>query len=159
MAGLSRNSVRDKLLTHVATLWRAGYSPVAPGTVGTFCGVVFLLLFKPFGWTLAALAAVLFVVGVAASGAAEVVLQRKDSRHIVIDEFAGCLITMFFVEQSLVNLAMGFFIFRFFDIVKPPPVNWMEKLPGGWGVMMDDVMAAVYANMALRIFTHMKVFY
>jgi phosphatidylglycerophosphatase A len=137
----------------------AGYFPIAPGTVGTFCGAVFLLVFKPAGWTLVAVALLVFVVGVAASGAAEVVLNRKDSRHIIIDEFVGCLITMFFVEQSLVNLAMGFFIFRFFDIVKPPPVNWMEKLRGGYGVMMDDVMAAAYANLALRIFVHLKLYY
>ena len=137
----------------------AGYFPIAPGTMGTFCGVVFLLIFKPVGWTLVVVAAAVFVVGVAASGAAEIVLKKKDSGHIVIDEFAGCLITMFFVEQSLLNLAMGFFIFRFFDIIKPPPVNWMEKLRGGYGVMMDDVMAAAYANLALRVFVHMKVFY
>jgi phosphatidylglycerophosphatase A len=156
---LSKISVREKILTRIATLWTAGYFPVAPGSAGTLCGTIFLLIFKPTEWTLVALTALVCVVGVAASGVAEVVLQKKDSGHIVIDEFAGCLITMFFVEQSLLNLAMGFFIFRFFDIVKPPPVNWMEKLSGGYGVMMDDVMAAAYANLALRMFVHMQVFY
>lgn len=75
----------------------------------------------------------------------------EDSSKIVIDEVAGMLITLCFVPFSLLNLGLGFVLFRFFDIYKPLYIRYFEKYPNGWGVMLDDVVAGIYANLVLQL--------
>lgn len=75
----------------------------------------------------------------------------KDSSKVVIDEIAGMCITLLFVPVTILNIFIGLVLFRFFDIVKPLFIKKMEQLPGGWGVMMDDVLAGIYANVLLQI--------
>ena len=130
----------------IATAGGAGYSPVAPGTCGTLVAV-------PLAWvcrgidTWAFLGVVLLVTGagIAAAHIADQVWKTHDSGRIVIDEVAGYLMTVAFVDRgSWWVLGVGFFVFRALDIIKPPPVRWFdEKVPGGVGVVLDDVVAGV----------------
>ena len=82
----------------------------------------------------------------------------KDSSKVVIDEVAGMCISLLFVPPTIVNLLIGFVLFRFFDIVKPLLIRKAEALPGGWGVMADDVLAGVYANILLQLIVYLKWF-
>ena len=85
------------------------------------------------------------------AGEAEKVFKKKDSRLIVIDEMAGFLVTLFLIPWNAKSIAAGFFLFRLIDIVKPFPIRRLERLPGGWGVVTDDVLAGIYANAILRV--------
>ena len=83
---------------------------------------------------------------------AEVLLESKDASFIVIDEMSGFLVCFLWLPLNLFVLLVGFVLFRFFDIVKPYPIDVLEKrLPGGWGIVMDDVLAGIFTNICLRI--------
>ena len=85
------------------------------------------------------------------SHVAERLLNEKDSSHIIIDEFCGYFLSVLFVPYSAGYALAAFFLFRFFDILKPFPVGRMEKLKGGIGIVADDIMAAIYANAIIQI--------
>jgi phosphatidylglycerophosphatase A len=87
------------------------------------------------------------------SGEAAVIFGRADPGQVVIDEVCGYLVTMFLIPPSLRNIILGFFLFRLFDIVKPPPERSLERLPGGFGIVADDVVAGIYANIILQVIT------
>lgn len=143
---------KEKILKNIATLTFVGYSPIAPGTAGTLVTIIFIYLFKPSTPMLLLLIVISFIIGVTASGSAEKTFQKKDCSHIIIDEFVGTLITVLFLPQTTVNLILAFLFFRVFDIVKPPPARQFEDLfKGGLGVMMDDVAAGIYANIAVHL--------
>jgi phosphatidylglycerophosphatase A len=130
----------------IATALGAGYSPLAPGTCGT-------LVTLPLAWALSGVAlwvyvlvtAAVIVVGIWAADRADRAWGTEDSGRIVIDEVAGYLVTMTLVDRShWIPLAVGFVVFRALDIGKPPPIRWLDQnLPGGFGVVMDDVAAGV----------------
>jgi phosphatidylglycerophosphatase A len=82
---------------------------------------------------------------------AEVIFDAKDSRRIVIDEIVGFLLAMFLLPPSWGYILAAFFIYRAFDVVKPPPTRRLENLPGGFGVVLDDVMAGIYTNLVLQV--------
>lgn len=138
----------------IATGLGSGYLRPASGTWGTLVGIPLVILFSylsPFGYFLAMLAT--FFIGVKASTIAEAHFGESDSGNIVIDEIVGLLLTMFLVPVGFWNLFWAFFLFRFFDIVKFWPARQIDRAgAGGLGVMADDVAAAVYANIVLRIF-------
>ncbi|OGW35555.1 MAG: hypothetical protein A2X58_00585 [Nitrospirae bacterium GWC2_56_14] len=129
----------------------SGLSPFAPGTAGTVVGVILYWCMKDFspGWYALLMLAV-FLLGTWAADRAEALLGRKDSPSIVIDEIAGYLVAMFLVPAGLWYAAAGFFLFRFFDIMKPFPLRRLEKIPGGLGVMLDDIGAGIYTNLVLQ---------
>ena len=131
-----------------------GYAPYAQGTVGSLWVPVLYLIAPPewLRWLWCGLPA-LFFLGVWSSGASEA-YWGHDPGRVVIDEVVGMLVTLAFLLPSKKALLAGFMLFRLFDIVKPFPVRALEKLPGGWGVMMDDVMAGVYALVVLRATLH-----
>ncbi|GBE31874.1 phosphatidylglycerophosphatase A [bacterium BMS3Bbin05] len=140
------------ILKHTATLGPIGYLPVAPGTFGTIVCVIFLFIVRPSGTVLLLLIPAFAVLGTISSHFAEISFGEKDSHHIVIDEFTGFLVSMLFLDISILNLMLAFIFFRFFDILKPPPVRSFETLfKGGTGVMMDDIMAGIYANITVRL--------
>lgn len=140
----------------LATGFGAGFSPVAPGTAGSLLAVALYWLFPDpaGGWEagLALLAAtgVGFFVGVWASGEAEKV-YGPDSGRIVIDEVVGMWVVMLWIPKSWTLLVAGFFLCRFFDIIKPFPAGRSQSLPGGWGVMTDDLVAGIYGNLVLQV--------
>ena len=141
-----------RLAVFVATVGYCGYFPVAPGTVGSAAGLVFYLAVWWSGSAVveAGLIGVLFALGVWAGTTAERYFGGIDPGPIVLDEVVGMLITLAFIPVGMPGAIAGFFLFRLFDIIKPFPARRLERLHGGLGVMADDAMAAVYANVALR---------
>lgn len=129
-----------------------GYSPVAPGTAGSLLGLgISWPLMTLGGWPALLSATVLVVVvGTWAAHGLALRLGRRDPGEIVVDEVAGQMLTLLFVPPTLAALALGFLLFRIFDIFKPFPARRSEALPGGLGIMVDDLVAAVYANLALH---------
>ncbi len=127
-----------------------GYSPVAPGTAGSLLALLILWAFpfSPLGLALALLMVV--SVGGWAAGRAERLLGRKDPSPVVIDEIAGMLLSVLALPRFLGMLLAAFLIFRFFDIVKPFPVRQCQKLAGGLGIMVDDLIAGTYTLALLR---------
>ncbi|MBE7452987.1 MAG: phosphatidylglycerophosphatase A [Kofleriaceae bacterium] len=130
----------------VATAGGAGYSPVAPGTCGTVVAVPLAWVCRGSDtWQFLALIVVVTLVGIAAAHRADRDWGSHDSGRIVIDEVAGYLATVALVDRgSWWVLGIGFVVFRALDILKPPPVRWLdEHVPGGAGVVLDDVAAGV----------------
>ena len=145
--------IREKCVVLLATGCYAGYIPIASGTFGTLVGIPLCYFLSRLGL----LEGMLFIVVFAGSavwisGEAESVFKKKDSGLIVIDEMAGFLVTLFLIPWTAKSVVSGFFLFRLMDIAKPFPIRRLEaKLPGGWGVVGDDVLAGIYANVALRV--------
>ena len=143
----------------IATGLGSGYFPIAPGTAGSALGLAVVIAFrqtslKPLwlGVSLAAFAGLLFFVGVWSAGKAEKIIERVDPGQVVIDEVVGQIIT--FVATPRIawkGLIVGFIVFRVFDIIKPFPARQAERLPGGWGIMTDDVIAGLYSLIVLVI--------
>lgn len=145
-----------RLRVFAAVGFGSGLAPVAPGTFGTAGALLCFLPFAPLAAGHPALYAVtvvgLIVVAVWCSEAGEAHYKRHDVGNIVIDEFAGFFVTMFLVPANVRTLALAFVLFRIFDIVKIPPARQIDKgWPGGWGVVMDDVVSGVYANLAMQV--------
>lgn len=135
----------------LATSLGVGYVPLAPGTWGSAVGLA-LWLFLPHTITAQLIAIVgAFVVGSWSGGVAERHFHSVDPAPVVIDEVMGMWITLFLNPVGWQGAIIGFFVFRLFDVVKPYPASRLERLPGGVGVMADDGMAAIYANIALRL--------
>ena len=136
----------------VATGLGSGYSPVAPGTAGSLVG---LLLFLPLAgralWIQLAAVVAVTILGVLAGGRLATTLGAKDPGVVVVDEVAGQWITFLALPMTPVIAVAGFLLFRVMDIVKPWPARQLEDLHGGWGIMADDLMAGVYANLLVRV--------
>jgi phosphatidylglycerophosphatase A len=127
-----------------------GYVPVAPGTFGSAAGLLVWWLL-PASTSAQAIAIVaIFVLGSWSGTVAERHFGRTDPGQVVVDEVMGMLITLFLNPVGWTGAVVGFFLFRLFDVIKPYPSDRLEKLHGGVGVMADDGMAAVYANLVLR---------
>ncbi|MGL4209640.1 MAG: phosphatidylglycerophosphatase A family protein [Candidatus Adiutrix sp.] len=130
-----------------------GLAPKAPGTFGTLLGLPLYFLISdwpPFFYLLTTF--FIFLIGLKVSNQAEKDLGRHDAPEVVIDEVLGYLVTMFLVPFSLGAMVLGFILFRLFDIFKPWPVSWAdEKIGGGLGVMLDDLLAGVYAFITLHL--------
>ncbi|MBM4141952.1 MAG: phosphatidylglycerophosphatase A [Nitrospira sp.] len=140
------------ILKYIATLGFIGYIPVAPGTFGTLTAFSFFILLRPSPFIHIVILFLIIPIGIISSHHAERLLNRKDSRHIVIDEFCGYLLSVLFIPYSISYALAAFFLFRFFDILKPFPIKKIENvLRGGTGVMADDIMAAIYTNLILQI--------
>lgn len=144
-------SLSKRLAFFFATGFGSGYSPFAPGTAGSAVGLL-------FAWGMSRLSvpwqfAFVLVVTVLSMIAADVVarsLGLKDPGLIVADEIAGMTVTMFALPFTLTTAILGFVLFRIMDVVKPPPARQFERFKGGVGVVADDLMAGVYAHLALR---------
>lgn len=156
---IKEKTFSDHVVIFMATGGYSGYSPFAPGTVGTVAAVPVYLLFTMTGHLLYLLLfAVLLPLSFRVSGRAEKIFGAKDSGMIVIDEIAGYLVTMFMIPVGWPYVVAGFFLFRFFDIFKIFPARSMEKIGGGVGVVMDDIVAGVYANLSLWLLIYLEVF-
>lgn len=136
-----------------ATWGGAGYSPVASGTVGTMAAIPFYLLLARLPLYLYLLTLIpFFFFACWVSGLAEEIFGEKDSGKIVIDEVVGYLVTMVGVPLTVQGVVLGFFLFRFFDIVKVEPARFFDRhLKNGYGVVLDDVAAGVYACGVLHL--------
>ena len=137
----------------LATGFGVGYSPVAPGTLGTLVAIPIYYFLSKIPSPLYEITLIgFFFLSVWISENAEKFFGKKDDQRIVIDEVIGFLITMLWVPKTIRFIIIGFFLFRFFDILKPFPIRRLEKgFKGGFGVVLDDVVAGVYANIILRL--------
>jgi phosphatidylglycerophosphatase A len=147
-----------RLAVFIATVGYCGYFPIAPGTVGSAAGLVVYLL---VWWTQSHVVEVALIVGLFAAGVwagttSERYFGGIDPGPIVLDEVVGMLITLAFIPVGITGALIGFLLFRLFDVIKPFPAGRLEALHGGLGVMADDAMAAVYANIALRIVLYLR---
>jgi phosphatidylglycerophosphatase A len=136
-----------KRLAHVLATWfGCGHFPKAPGTAGTLGAIPLYLLLRPYGHGAVLLAAVLITaIGIWAADVVAKNLGTKDPQIVVIDEVAGVLLTLSVAPPTWTALVAGVVLFRIFDQTKPFPARTAErKLPGGWGIVLDDVAAGVW---------------
>jgi phosphatidylglycerophosphatase A len=138
-----------RLGVFVATCAHVGYAPVAPGTFGSLLALVLYYLIRRQQSTAIELGAiaVIVIIGLWSATEAEHHFGGIDPGPVVIDEVVGMLITLALHPVNIRGAIIGFFIFRVLDIVKPWPARRLELLPGGFGVVLDDVMAGVYGNL------------
>jgi phosphatidylglycerophosphatase A len=134
----------------LGSVFGTGYIPIAPATFASLLALPLIAVLPRSVLVYAVVTAATFLLGVYLA----TVLERrwgKDNRHITIDELVGMLVGFFLVPFSIWSAIAGFLLFRFFDIVKLPFVRAFERLSGGWGVVMDDVMAGVCTNVMLQV--------
>ena len=144
---------KDRLLALLATLGPVGHIPMAPGTLGTLACVPLVWALGAFSahWTFyLTLTLAVIVIGTIASSKAEEIIGGKDPGSVVIDEFAGYMVAMAFLPPTWGYMLAAFVLFRFLDIVKPPPIRSLERLGGGPGIMADDILAGVITNAILH---------
>ncbi len=127
-----------------------GYSPIAPATCSCLISIVIWYFLLSFKIVYIVVAVLLFAVGVIISND----LTKswgKDPHKIVIDEYASFLLPLYFTPKRIIPLIITFLLFRIFDIIKPPPLRRLENVPYGWGVMLDDLGAALYTTVVVII--------
>jgi len=150
--------------TLLATFFGAGRLRPGPGTWGSLAAVLIWLGLSRFiapTWqtlTLAAMASLATLIGIPAATATAKASGVKDPQFVVIDEVAGQWIALLFAPVAWKTLLVGFILFRGFDIVKPPPVRQLEKLPWGTGIVLDDVAAGFYALAVMQLLLHLRIF-
>jgi phosphatidylglycerophosphatase A len=144
---------KNDIVVFLATGCFTGFLPLMPGTWGTFAAIPIVILVHRVDLVVQGIIALVFVAfGAWISGRAEILLEEHDPRSIVIDEMAGFLISLLWLPLNPLTLFLGFGLFRLFDVVKPPPISSVEKrMRGGWGVVIDDVLAGVFTNVTLRL--------
>jgi phosphatidylglycerophosphatase A len=135
----------------LATALGAGYAPVAPGTFGSAVGLLLWWLLPQSPAVQFAAIVIVFALGSWSGSVAERHFKRTDPGQVVLDEVLGMQITLFLNPVGWTGALIGFLLFRVADIIKPYPANRLEALHGGFGIMADDAMAAVYSNLALRV--------
>ena len=159
-------SAAPRWATLVATFFGAGRLAPGPGTWGSAAALLIWAVVARWSaravtsqWVvLAALALLAIAVGIPAASRFARASRVIDPQSVVIDEVAGQWITMLFAPVSWKTLLLGFILFRTFDILKPPPVRQLERLPEGTGIVMDDVAAGLYALMVMQLVLHFRLF-
>jgi phosphatidylglycerophosphatase A len=143
------------LYDFLSTGFFTGYITPAPGTWGSLAAWLMYVAIFMGGWIfpLAFLVFLTLVIllGIYTSGMMERFLGETDPSRIVIDEWAGIWLALFAIPQNMLSFFLAFVLFRIFDIVKPWPANISQKLPGGWGIMTDDIIAGVYTIILIRV--------
>jgi phosphatidylglycerophosphatase A len=140
----------QKLATLIATWFGAGYFPKGPGTAGSIAALICILPFAPYaGWA----ALLLLGPSIWAAGVHARARAKKDPQEVVVDEVVGQWIALAGATHlhSWNAWLYAFLLFRAFDMTKPPPARQLENLPGGWGIVLDDVMAGIYAAVVMRV--------
>ncbi|MBI3797287.1 MAG: phosphatidylglycerophosphatase A [Deltaproteobacteria bacterium] len=144
------------LILFLATGAYSGYAPVASGTVGSLVALPLIFLSAQLLHVSAVLQICALVLAIAGAcwvaGAAEAYLDEHDSGKIVVDEIVGFLTATALLDLTFPRLIVAFFLFRLFDILKPPPARYFDQhVSGGVGVVLDDVCAGIYANLIVRV--------
>lgn len=149
-----------KFRTILLTVGYSGYAPVAKGSCGTFAAVLIVWLISLGNdQILAPVSGVFLCLAILISGSlmAEVAVRNgelgdgEDPQRIVLDELLGYFVALIALPLNALNMFLAFVFFRLFDIIKPPPVSNAENLPGGWGIMADDLVAGIIANLCVRL--------
>ncbi|MGH7767576.1 MAG: phosphatidylglycerophosphatase A family protein [Candidatus Binatia bacterium] len=149
----------DQGATWIATGGFSGYAGIVPGTVGSLVGLVLYLPLTASPIAVRCVAAVvLCFLGIFASDRLEKIWKIKDPSPVVIDEIVGMWIALLFVPHEIGYFLAAFVLFRLFDVIKPFPARQAELLKGGWGIMLDDVVAGIYAGAAIHGFVSLRAF-
>ena len=148
----------ERLSRLVATFFCAGYFPVAPGTFASAVGLLLFLFLRDFPAAYLLVTLAVTILGFVTCGRAEKSFSRHDPSQIVIDEVAGILIALFSFPFNLPLALLAFFIFRAFDMVKPPPADGLQRLPGSLGIMLDDIVAGLYTLIVFQLAFRLIVF-
>lgn len=141
----------NKLIKLLATFFYVGYCPFAPGTAASAMGLLLYLLLRSNTGAYLLVTAAITVLGFVTAGQAERIFNRPDPSEVVIDEVSGILIALFLFPFKFPLAIMAFFIFRGLDAFKPPPADSLDKLPGSLGIMLDDMVAALYTNLVFQL--------
>ena len=145
--------MKNKLANWVSSVFKIGYLPIAPGTWGSLAAVVlwYLIIESISTITFIVTIIIIFILGVYTSSITERYSAQKDPSVIVIDEWVGQWIALLFLPKSLLLGLVTFILFRLFDIWKPFPIKTLDKMPSGWGIMLDDALAGFYALLVLSV--------
>lgn len=149
----------NRILLLIATFFNLGRMPLAPGTWTSMVTMLTFYFINPYlesFWAKIVSLVIIFLVGIPASGYAERHFKKKDPGQCVIDEVAGQLVCLIFIPYSFSFYLAAFFIFRFFDIIKPFPIRLIEKIPRGFGIMADDIIAGLYTVSLIKLFVILK---
>ena len=119
--------------------------------VGSFAGLILCMLLHKFLLLYVAVFLILFFIGVSAADKMEKAMGEKDPSCVVIDEFACIFVAFLFIPIEPVFVITGFLVYRIIDVIKIPPINKLEEKPGGWGIMLDDLVVGVYTNIILQV--------
>lgn len=141
----------------LSTWFGCGFAPIAPGTFGSLAAIPLAAFVMWLGgpWPLAAIAAAVLIVGIWSTGVYSRATGVVDPHEAVVDEVAGQCLTLTVVPLAPLPYLIAFLLFRAFDVIKPFPIRWLErKLPGGYGIMLDDIAAALYAMIVYRLGSH-----
>lgn len=145
-----QSNYKKLIILNLATLSGLGYFPLASGTVASFAGVVLFLFIKD-SYIFLIVTLLVLVVSFLVAGNAERIFGRKDPRQVVIDDFAGQLLALLFIPRQAVYIFLSFLLFRLFDTFKIAPADILDKRRGSLGIVGDDVVAAVYANLSIQL--------
>ncbi len=141
-----------KIVKLISTFFGVGYIPIASGSFGSLAALlIYIFLIKQIIFLHACIFIIVTVLGFCVAGPAEIIFRKKDPGQIVIDEVAGMLLSLFFIPFKPIYIFWAFFLFRLFDTIKPAPTGKFEELSGAAGVMMDDLIAGIYANICLQV--------
>jgi phosphatidylglycerophosphatase A len=145
-----KQTLSDRLVVAIATGVYVGYLPPAPGTLGSLLGLLLLWPLKP-GTVQVLVTLFLIGVGIVVADRAARVIGGQDPPVIVIDEIAGIAVATLLLPPQVQERVVAFVIFRLFDVIKPFPARQAERLPGGFGIVGDDLIAGLYTNLLVRV--------
>ena len=143
--------MKNRIIKTIATFFFIGYLPFMPGTWGSLAGALIYFLVRGNIYLFLCVFFLLFFTGLYVSGKAEEIFGKKDDKRIVIDEVSGILLLYLLIPPHKLYLISGFILFRLFDIFKLYPTKKLERLPRSWGIMADDVLAALYSFIVISM--------
>jgi phosphatidylglycerophosphatase A len=147
---MKKTQVVDIIYLLIATLFGVGYTPLCPGTASCVVAlIIFLLIANPIYFLIFTIISV--IIAFLVSSRAEKIYGVKDCKRIVIDDFSGMLIAFLFIPRQFVWVIAAFFLFRMLDMLKIPPADRVEKFSGAKGIVGDDLVAGIYANLILQV--------
>lgn len=147
----------ERLIKLFSTFFYVGMVPFAPGTMGSLAGLLVFLSVLDAPLACAAMFALILGIGFFSAGRAESVFGKKDPCEVVIDEVAGIFVVFFMVPIHALSLLAGFVIYRILDIFKPFPARRLEGLRGSLGIMSDDLLCGLYANLILQVLLKLNI--
>lgn len=150
----------NRTLLLIATFFNIGRMPLAPGTWASMVTMLTYYIINPYlesFWAKIISLIIIFLIGIPAAGYAERYFKKKDPGQCVIDEVAGQMVCLIFIPYSFAYYLAAFFIFRFFDIIKPFPIRYIERIPRGFGIMVDDIIAGLYTVSLLKLLVILKL--
>jgi phosphatidylglycerophosphatase A len=148
-----KNAALNRIILFISSGAYLGYIPLASGTFGTLWGLLlFYWLSGQWLWTQISILIGSILLAVFLAGESEKIWKRKDPSRVVVDEIVGYMTAMLGLTFSWKTALAGFFLFRAMDILKPYPIRRIDRhMPGGWGIVLDDVLAGVYCQFLLRL--------